>query len=159
MAYLFNTDIVSAILRPRPDVALLRQLATIPAEEQFTSAITLGELIFGAMRRGRGDLLQRILELTDVVPVIGFDERAAHLLGEIKAKLEQDGTPMAEPDLRIAAIALAADLTLVTRIARHFARVPTLRIEDWLPLNSACDPGMRQVSQLPVPELRIEDIP
>jgi tRNA(fMet)-specific endonuclease VapC len=36
------------------------------------------------------------------------------------------------PDLRIAAIALSRDLTLVTGNVRHFERVPGLRIENWL---------------------------
>ncbi len=34
-------------------------------------------------------------------------------------------------DLRIASIALANDLTLVTRNTSDFARVPNLKIEDW----------------------------
>ena len=39
---------------------------------------------------------------------------------------------MAEPDLRIASIALARDLTLVTGNVRHFARVQALQVENWL---------------------------
>jgi tRNA(fMet)-specific endonuclease VapC len=66
------------------------------------------------------------------VAVVAFDESAAHIFGNIKARLEQAGTLSAEPDLRIAAIAMAADLTLVTRNTRHFAQVPELRVEDWL---------------------------
>jgi predicted nucleic acid-binding protein len=32
----------------------------------------------------------------------------------------------------MASIALARDLTLVTANTRHFARVPDLRVENWL---------------------------
>jgi tRNA(fMet)-specific endonuclease VapC len=35
-------------------------------------------------------------------------------------------------DLRIAAVALAQDLILVTGNVRHFQRVPNLRVENWL---------------------------
>jgi predicted nucleic acid-binding protein len=38
----------------------------------------------------------------------------------------------AEADLRIASIALAGTLTLVTGNVRHFERVPDLPIENWL---------------------------
>jgi tRNA(fMet)-specific endonuclease VapC len=34
--------------------------------------------------------------------------------------------------LRIAAIALVRDLTVVTANLRHFQRVPGLRVENWL---------------------------
>ena len=47
-------------------------------------------------------------------------------------QLESAGEPLAEPDLHIASIAIARDLTLVTANARHFARVPDLRVENWL---------------------------
>ncbi|MBI4492204.1 MAG: PIN domain-containing protein [Chloroflexi bacterium] len=132
MGYLLDTDIISAVLRPRPDLRVVRSLATVPPSDQFTSAITLGELVFGAIRKGRDDLLERIEQVVEVVSVLPFDESAAHTFGRLKAQLEQDGTPLAEPDLRIAAIALSAELTLVTGNERHFARVPGLVIENWL---------------------------
>jgi tRNA(fMet)-specific endonuclease VapC len=34
-------------------------------------------------------------------------------------------------DLKIAAIALAADLTVVSRNHRHFGQIPGLKLSDW----------------------------
>lgn len=110
----------------------MQRLAAVPQTDQFTSAVTLGELIFGAKRKERGDLLQRIRELAEFVPVLPFDELAAHVFGNLKAELEKNGTPLAEPDLRIAAIAISTGLTPITGNTRHFARVPGLTLENWL---------------------------
>jgi tRNA(fMet)-specific endonuclease VapC len=132
MAYLLDTDILSATMRRVPDLGVVRRLAAVPPTEQFTSAISLGELIFGATRRDRADLIGRIEQIAEVLPVLPFDEASARVFGRLKAELEQAGTPLAEPDLRIAAIALSASLTLVTGNSRHFARVPGLSIENWL---------------------------
>jgi tRNA(fMet)-specific endonuclease VapC len=98
----------------------------------YTSAINVGELVYGALRVNRADLLTRIHDVLDVLPVIPFDTAAAEIFGRLKADLERAGTPLAEPDLRIAAVALAHDLTLVSGNARHFGRVPGLVIENWM---------------------------
>jgi tRNA(fMet)-specific endonuclease VapC len=45
---------------------------------------------------------------------------------------QDSGTPLAEPDLRIASIALTRQLMLVTRTVRHFQRVPGLTVENWI---------------------------
>ncbi len=132
MPYLLDTDTVSATLLPRPNLVVVRRLAAVPPDEQFTSAITVGELTYGAVRRVRTGLQERIQAFLDSVPVLPFDSAAARRYGELKAQLEQAGTPLAEPDLRIAAIALENDLVLVTGNERHFARVPGLRLENWL---------------------------
>lgn len=132
MSYLFDTDILSATLRKTPDLGLIRRLASVPDHEQFTSAITLGELTFGAVRRQRDDLLTRIAELTALLPILPFDEAAAMEFGRLKARLETVGQPLAEPDLRIASVCLARGLTLVTGNERHFRRIPDLAIENWL---------------------------
>ena len=44
MAYLFDTDAISEVLKPRPPAGYVRWLASIPREEQFTSAVVVGEL-------------------------------------------------------------------------------------------------------------------
>jgi tRNA(fMet)-specific endonuclease VapC len=134
MNYLFDTDIVSNLLKKRPSAGLLRRLATIPPDAQFTSSITVGEMIYGAHRSARTreiiDRLER--EVWPNVSILSFDESAARVYGELRAELERLGTPLAEPDLRIASIALSRELTLVTGNVRHFARVPGLKLENWL---------------------------
>jgi predicted nucleic acid-binding protein len=131
--YCFDTDVVSATMRRDPPLHLVRRLAVVPVAEQFTTSITLGELVYGAARKGSNELVERVRELVlSGLPVLAFDRAAAEVYGRIRARLEREGRRLAEPDLRIAAIALARDLTLVTGNVRHFRRVPELRVENWL---------------------------
>jgi tRNA(fMet)-specific endonuclease VapC len=66
------------------------------------------------------------------LPVLPVDTAAARWYGEIRAGLERRGTPIGDADLRIAAIALARGLTVVTGNRRHFQRVAGLPAENWL---------------------------
>ena len=131
MPYLFDTDTISAVLGPRLDLWVARRLAAVPANDQYTSAITFAELLFGALRRGRDDLVERIQLIAETIPVLPFHEAAAQRYAELRAELERRGEPLAEPDMRMAAIALAFDLVLVTGNERHFRRVPGLMVENW----------------------------
>jgi predicted nucleic acid-binding protein len=130
MAYLFDTDAISELLKPRPAAGYVRWLATIPREEQFTSAVVVGELYQGAFRssaaaRHLENIEKRVLPS---VTVLSYDTAAARVYGEIRARLEAAGRPLADADLQIAATALVHDLELVTGNVKHFGRVPELRI-------------------------------
>jgi tRNA(fMet)-specific endonuclease VapC len=131
--YCFDTDVISATIKPPPPLHLIRRLATVPAAEQFTTSITVGELIYGARRVGRESLTTRVEAVVrGAQTVLPFDTVAARRFGELKAELERRGEPLAEPDLRIAAIAVSRGLTLVTRNVRRFRRVPGLAVENWI---------------------------
>jgi tRNA(fMet)-specific endonuclease VapC len=131
--YCFDTDVLSAAMRRQPSLALIRRLAIVPPAQQHTTAITVGELLYGASRAVRADLVDRVRALiAEAVVVLPFDGEAAAVYARLRLELEAEGRPLAEPDLRIASIALARDLTLVTGNGRHFSRVPGLRVEDWL---------------------------
>ncbi|MBA3866189.1 MAG: PIN domain-containing protein [Solirubrobacterales bacterium] len=131
--YCFDTDVLSATMRREPHLPLIRRLAQIPPPRQFTTSITLGELLYGAARRDSGRLRARVGELVHgALTVLPFDEPAAEVYGPLRALLESEGRRLDEPDLRIASIALAAELTLVTADVRHFDRVPGLIVENWL---------------------------
>ena len=131
--YCLDTDVLSALLRPQPQLDLVRRLATIPANQQCTTSITLGELVYGAAKRGSERLTRRVEQLIiGAGLVLPFDEPAAGAYGTLRTHLESEGRPLAEPDLRIASIAMSRDATLVSGNVRHFARVPGLRVENWL---------------------------
>lgn len=132
MAYLLDTDTVSAVLYKVPSVAVVRRLAQVQQEEVFTSAVTVGELVYGAALRGLPDLDRRIEAVLATLPVVSFDEGAAYVYGTTRAHLESEGRRLDDPDLRIASIALAHDLVLVSGNERHFRRVPGLSLENWL---------------------------
>jgi predicted nucleic acid-binding protein len=130
MAYLFDTDAISEVLKPRPAAGYVRWLASIPREEQFTSAVVVGELYKGAFR---SSAVTRHLENVDkrvlpAVTVLSYDVAAARVYGQVRAQLESAGRPLADADLQIAATALIHDLELVTGNVKHFKRVPGLRL-------------------------------
>ncbi len=132
--FLFDTDILSQVLKPSPSPNLLVRLAEVPPEQQFTTAITVGEMVYGAHRSTRREHFLRQLEerVWPAVRILPFDRFAGEVYGQLRAELERAGTPLAEPDLRIAAIAVANNLTMVTGNVRHFSRVPGLRVENWI---------------------------
>jgi tRNA(fMet)-specific endonuclease VapC len=66
------------------------------------------------------------------IDILGFDESADRQF----RKLLQDNPSLRKAriqrDMRIAAIALSRNATVVTRNHRDFGQVPGLRIEDWM---------------------------
>jgi tRNA(fMet)-specific endonuclease VapC len=131
--YCFDTDVLSTTMRRNPPLALIRRLAALPAAQQHTTAITVGELLYGVAKTPRVDLVGRVRALLEsAITVLPFDAAAAAAYATLRIGLERAGRPLDDPDLRIASIALARDLTLVTANGRHFERVPGLRVENWL---------------------------
>jgi len=129
VAYLFDTNAISEVLRKRPAPAYLEWLETIPQRYQFTSAIVIGELFRGAFRssdraRHLANIETRILPALTVLP---YDTGVARIYGEIQADLMSAGKPLEDADLQIAATAIYYDLELVTANIRHFERIPGLR--------------------------------
>jgi tRNA(fMet)-specific endonuclease VapC len=127
-----DTDVVSDLMRPRPSAQLVERLAAIDAAEQATTAITIGELAYGAQHADRPELYERAVRLLSGARVLPFDRDAAERYGSIRDELEREGRRLPDPDLRIAATALAHGAVLITGNIRHFERVPGLGCEDWL---------------------------
>ncbi len=131
--FCFDTDVLSAFGWPRPPLSLLRRAAALDIEEQSTTSITIGEIAYGLAKRSDPQIVERMRAIVGSLwQIHGFDAQAAEIYGPLRARLESEGRRLAEPDLRIASIVLALDLTLVSGNARHFARVPGLRFENWL---------------------------
>jgi predicted nucleic acid-binding protein len=130
MPLLFDTDAISEVMRPRPSPGYMKWLQDVSRADQFTSAVTVGELYKGAFRspvrdRHLVNIEERVLPSVTVLP---YDVATARVFGEIRADLERNGTLLADADLQIAATAIHHGLELVTGNLRHFTRIPHLRL-------------------------------
>ena len=130
MAFLFDTDAISELLRQSPSSTYVKWLMQVPREEQFTSAVVIGELYKGAYRsqareRHLSNIEQRILPSVTVLP---YDLGCAKVFGEIRSSLEETGIILADADIQIAATAIYHGLELVTGNLRHFQRIEKLRL-------------------------------
>lgn len=131
MAFLFDTDAISELLRPRPNPTYLVWVETLPREDQFTSAVCVGELYQGAFRskardRHLANMENRVLPAVTVLP---YDVATARVFGQLRAHLEERGHLLPDADIQIAATAVHHGLQLVTGNVRHFRRIPGLRLE------------------------------
>jgi len=131
--YVFDTDVLSLLLKGRLPAQARRLLAAVSDEKAMTTAVTVGELHYGAQRSPATarwlSAIERALSRLGCLP---FDADAARCYGDLRARLEQAGRRLDDPDLRLAAICVSTGSVLVSGNEAHFARVPGLRYENWL---------------------------
>ncbi|MEW6561006.1 MAG: type II toxin-antitoxin system VapC family toxin [Pseudomonadota bacterium] len=129
MLFLLDTNAVIALLNAQGGLVSQRIRQYRPADIGLPS-IVMHELYFGAFRSQR---IERDLALVDRLrfEVLPFDQDDARRAGEIRAALAAQGTPIGGYDVLIAGQASARGLTLVSRNVREFARVESLRVENW----------------------------
>ncbi len=138
--FLFDTDHVVLIQQQtQPEYSrLIARLGQFPASDFFVSIITFHEQVMGwnaylaratnaagVVKGYRG--LEQTLSNFAQAQVLPFDDAAANIFDSLRQQRIRIGTM----DLRIAAIALSRNLTVLTRNALDFTRVPGLNVEDW----------------------------
>lgn len=138
--YLLDTDYVGLLQRkaqPHYDriVARMRQhsltdffLPIVAFHEQVMGAnlyVSRATDQAGVVRGYR--LLEEILVHFEAAQVLAFDDPAARQFESCRKQRLRVGTM----DLRIAAIALTHDMTVLTRNLVDFGKVPGLQVEDW----------------------------
>jgi len=130
--YLLDTNICIYIKNHRPAEVLAR-FSKLPPGKVAMSAITYGELCFGAEKSAKPKGTRQILEqLVALIPVLSLDDTVSTHYGKIRQHLQSKGTPIGNNDLWIASHALALKLILVTNNTAEFERVPGLRVENWV---------------------------
>jgi tRNA(fMet)-specific endonuclease VapC len=128
--YLLDTNTVSYIIKGNfPQVR--ERLSRVPIHEVGISVITEAELLFGVARLKQARKLGIVVEeFLRRMEVLVWDSAAARTYARLRAILEENGEPMGNLDLMIAAQALAVEAILVSN-DRVFRRVKGLRVEDW----------------------------
>jgi toxin FitB len=120
--YLLDTNVVSEFRKPKPHGAVIAWIGTVPDDQLFVSALTLGELQAGAERTRRQDQkkaeaidawIDQLSEAYEMIPMDGsmFREWARLIEGKSDHLLE---------DAMIAATARIRGLIVVTRNVRDF---------------------------------------
>ncbi|MCM2315494.1 MAG: type II toxin-antitoxin system VapC family toxin [Thermoanaerobaculia bacterium] len=133
MKYLLDTNVLSEVMRKRPDEGVMRRLQSERPSDLVTSVVCVSELRYGAARvSGTVKLWDRIArEVLSKIEALPLGAAEALRAGDVLADLEARGEPIGIEDVWIAATAMENRLIVVTRNLRHFERVPELKCESW----------------------------
>jgi predicted nucleic acid-binding protein len=119
MPWLTDTNVLSELVRPRPNSGVLAWAAGM--ERISLSVVTLEEIMFGLawkpnpkVQEWFGRFFAKACEVVPITQPIA--ERAGAMRGELRAK----GITRSQADILIAATAQVLGLTLVTRNVRDF---------------------------------------
>jgi len=131
MSVLLDANTCIQYLNGRSD-RIRQHLEAVQPRDVVLCSVVKAELFYGALKSARtAENLARIEAFAGRFASFPFDDAAAAVYGEVRARLERQGTPIGPNDRLIAAIALARGTTLVTHNTREFGRIEELRLEDW----------------------------
>lgn len=125
--YLLDTNIVIGLLAS--DSSICNSFSSI----QFSGLpiTVLGELYFGAYLSSKKEKnIAALQQLVKTLTVYQTSDDVSVKYGEVKSELKNQGTPIPENDIWIAAITLSYQATLVTRDS-HFNNIKGLQIVRW----------------------------
>ena len=134
LRFLFDTDHLTLYQQGHPPLG--QRLALQPPDVIGVSVVTveeslrgrlahLGRAADGPTRIRRCALLAETVQLFHRFPLVSFDQAAENLFQQFRP------VHIGTQDLKIAAIALANNLVLLTRNRRDFGRVAGLVLDDW----------------------------
>lgn len=118
---------------------LCTHLETHTGDQIYVCIVSFHEMVNGwnaySVKKGSSESLVRayfefenILRDFSAMQLLSFDRKAAEVFDE----LNQQRLRVGSMDLRIAAIAIANQMTLLTQNTVDFELIPGLSIEDWL---------------------------
>ena len=136
MLYILDTDHIS--LLQHDDIQVITNVKRIPLTFRAVTVISLAEQVQGRLavigkaktEHDAGRAFQRLHETNEfyqAVQVLPYDKPATQTFEWLRRQKIRIGTQ----DLRIAAIALSREATVVTRNLRDFRQVPDLLVENW----------------------------
>jgi tRNA(fMet)-specific endonuclease VapC len=120
--YLLDAD--CAIYATTAQIPVLgERLAECEPGEVGLSAISYAEIVLG-MEQGKPPTPEALAAMIEVIPVLPFDDAAAHAYARMPFK-------RARFDRLLAAQALSLEATVITNNEADFADLPGLKVENW----------------------------
>jgi tRNA(fMet)-specific endonuclease VapC len=131
VSLLLDTNVCIAYLDGR-DSGVRDKLLALDPETVKLCSVVKAELFHGARNSHLLDAnLERLRGFFQAFSSLPFDDSAAEHYGIVRAQLKREGRSIGPNDLLIAAIALANDVTLVSRNQNEFQRIAGLRVLSW----------------------------
>lgn len=135
---LLDTNVLSELMRTKPDPCVLEWVDAQPANELVICSITVAEILYGIARMPDGKRKQGLLDLASAMfdedfagNILPFDADAAVHYAEIAAESEARGRVAEMADAQIAAIGRLHDAVVATRNTRHFESLGVDLVDPW----------------------------
>jgi predicted nucleic acid-binding protein len=134
---LLDTNVLSELMRPRPDPVVMDWFAARSRTLFYVSAVTQAEIRLGIALLPAGRRREALAAAAAAIFAeefagrsLAFDDAAATRFAELVAASRAGGRTMSTEDAQIAAIALAHGHPLATRNTRDFAHIEGLTLYD-----------------------------
>ena len=135
---ILDTNVISELMRPTPDPAVVAWVEGRSLASLYTTAVTEAELRYGVAilpagrrRDGLQRALQSVLDVGFRGRLLGFDSAAAEAYAAIAAARRASGRPIAQLDGLIAGIALSRDAAVATRNVVDFEGCDLTVLDPW----------------------------
>ncbi|PDT10334.1 type II toxin-antitoxin system VapC family toxin [Rhizobium sp. M1] len=139
MRLLLDTNVLSEVTKPTPDMRVLAWLDKLDEDRSFISIVSIAEIRRGValMDNGRkrdalAEWLARDLPQRFERRIIPVDEPVALSWGDLMGRAKRSGRGLLSMDGLIAATAIAHDLILATRNTRDFEGFGIELIDPWV---------------------------
>lgn len=138
MNLLLDTNVLSEVQRPAPDLKVLGWLDAVDEDRVFISVASIAELRLGIALMDDGRRRNALAAwLANDLPerfagrILAIDRAVAGHWGDLMAQSRRSGVALSVMDGFFAATALAKELTLVTRNTRDFASCGVALFNPW----------------------------
>jgi predicted nucleic acid-binding protein len=135
---ILDTNVISEIMRPKPEPRVMTWLRKQPLSVLGTTAVTVAEIRYGLGRMPKGqrqrqlqERFQSFLSRAFQDRIYAFDFAAAEAYSIIVVEREKAGQPVEAFDAMIAAIAQANELRVATRDVSGFEGCGVPVINPW----------------------------
>ena len=135
---ILDTNVLSVLLRPKPNPAVVHCVASKSPSTLFTTTITRAEVRYGIALMPEGKwknaLFSRIETIFDedfAGQVISFDNDAADCFAVIATTRRGAGRPISHFDAMVAAVTRSRGASLATRHGKDFVDCDVSLIDPW----------------------------
>lgn len=135
---ILDTNVISALMRRRPDPLVRDWLDRQPGESVWTTSVSVLEVRTGIESLDPGDRRTALGRAFDALlrsdlgeRILALDAAAANVAGALAGARRRAGRTIEVRDIQIAGIAMARHATLATRDTHHFEGLGLPVVDPW----------------------------